>query len=222
MLTVDQVKKLLPSTLATSVTQTYVDRINNAVQDPVIAEHVREAFVTYAGVVKEGRYKVEDYLAAVQYVTYKHMGFSNQDAYFKTFPDRYSNMMARGLTIAEMAPYVHAYSKGKLVNTIMEQSMIPMWVLNQDAYQKAINTQVEIMTTSTNDMARTSAANSILTHLAKPKEAVELKFDIGESKVMTDLKDTLNALAQQQRALIEQGVTTKSIAAANIIDVTPE
>lgn len=221
MLTVADVKKMLPATVATSVTQTYVDQINQCVTDPVIAEHVREAFVTYVGVVRDGRYKIEDYLKAVQYVTYKHMGYTNQDSYFKTFPDRLAALTARGLTVSEMAPYVHAYAKGKMVNAILEQSLIPMWVLNQDAYQKAINTQVEIMTTSQNDMARTAAANSIMTHLAKPKEAVQLNFDIGESKVMTDLRDTMLKMAAQQQQLIQSGATTKSIAHSTIIDVTP-
>ena len=69
-------------------------------------------------------------------------------------------------------------------------------------------------------MVCTQAANSLLTHLAKPKEAGPLvNIDMRESSGMNELRDTLTKLAQQQQALIQAGVTTKSIAEQDIIDV---
>ncbi|MEG1346112.1 MAG: hypothetical protein RSC78_05215, partial [Acidaminococcaceae bacterium] len=41
-------------------------------------------FVVEGKMMKEGKFKTQDYMNAVQYVTYKHMGYSNKDAYFKT------------------------------------------------------------------------------------------------------------------------------------------
>lgn len=40
----------------------------------------------------------------------------------------------------------------------------------QHIYQKAINVQADLMSNANSEMVRMQAANSILTHLAKPKE----------------------------------------------------
>ena len=61
-----------------------------------------------------------------------------------------------------------SYNKNKLVNLILEQSMIPSWVLNQDMYQKALNVQCELMLTANSEKV-SDAANSILTHLKPPQ-----------------------------------------------------
>lgn len=220
MLTVQQVAQALPPNLKGAATQSFVDQINNIVSDPIVAEQVRDNFLSYTKVLQEGKFKTEDYLHAVTYVSYKLMGMSNQDAYFRTFPQRHAQLVARGCPPKDIAAYVSAYNRGKLVNLILEQSLVPTWVLNQDAYQKAINTQVELMTTAQSEMVRTTAANSILTHLQKPKEAGPLvNIDMRESSGMNELKDMLVQLAEKQRELISGGVSTESIAAQRIVDV---
>lgn len=219
MLTIQEVEKALPPNLKTAVTQSFVDRINGIVSDPIVAEQVRNNFISYTKVLQDGKFKTEDYLHAVTYCSFKLMGLSNQDAYFRTFPQRHAALVAKGTSAKDIASYVSMYNKGKLVNMIMEQTLVPSWVLNQDAYQKAINTQVELMTTATSEMVRTQAANSILTHLAKPKEAGPLvNIDMRENSGMNELKDALVKLATQQRELIQSGVSTKSIAEQTIIE----
>lgn len=218
-LTVDQVAKALPANLKGLATQNLADQINNAVSDPVVAEQIRNNFISYTGVLQEGRFKTEDYLNAVIYVSHKLMGMSNQDAYFKTFPHRHAALVAKGTSNKDIAAYVAAYNRGKLVNLILEQTLVPTWVLNQDIYQKAINTQAELMMHANSEMVRTTAANSILTHLAKPKEAGPLiNLDMRETSGMEELKGMLTTLAQKQKELIESGATTKSIAEQNIIE----
>lgn len=219
MLTIQEVEKALPPNLKTAVTQSFVDRINNIVNDPIVAEQVRNNFISYTKVLQDGKFKTEDYLHAVTYCSFKLMGLSNQDAYFRTFPQRHAALVAKGTSAKDIASYVSMYNKGKLVNMIMEQTLVPSWVLNQDAYQKAINTQVELMTTAASEMVRTQAANSILTHLAKPKEAGPLvNIDMRENSGMNELKDALVKLATQQRELIQSGVSTKTIAEQTIIE----
>lgn len=219
MLTIQEVEKALPPNLKSVVTQSFVDRINNIVNDPIVAEQVRNNFISYTKVLQDGKFKTEDYLHAVTYCSFKLMGLSNQDAYFRTFPQRHAALVAKGTSAKDIASYVSMYNKGKLVNMIMEQTLVPSWVLNQDAYQKAINTQVELMTTAASEMVRTQAANSILTHLAKPKEAGPLvNIDMRENSGMNELKDALVKLATQQRELIQSGVSTKSIAEQTIIE----
>lgn len=222
-LTVDQVARALPSNLKKSATQHLVYQLNNIAADPEIAEAIRDNFLSYTKVLAEGRFKAEDYLNAVKFVSFKLMGYSNKDAYFRTFPQRHQALVARGADPQEISAYVSMYAKGKLVNLILEQTLVPTWVLNQDIYQKAINTQAELMMTARSEMVRMNAANSILTHLAKPKEAGPLiNIDMRENSGVNELKDMLGKLAKQQKELIEQGVPTKEIASQKIIDVTPE
>ena len=219
MLTVQQVAQALPPNLKTAATQQFVDQINNIVSDPIVAEQVRDNFISYTKVLQEGKFKTEDYLYAVTYVSFKLMGMSNQDAYCRTFPQRHAALVARGTPAKDIAAYVSAYHRGKLVNLILEQSLVPSWVLNQDAYQKAINTQVDLMTNAQSELVRTQAANSILTHLAKPKEAGPLvNIDMRENSGMNELKNMLVDLATKQRELISNGVPTKAIAEQPIIE----
>jgi hypothetical protein len=220
MLTQEMVVRALPPNLKGAATQQLVDMVNNVVTDPLIAEQVRNNFISYTGVLKDGKFKTEDYLNAVTYVSYKLMGDSNQDAYFKTFPQRYQALTAKGATTKEISAYVSAFNKGKLVNLILEQSLVPTWVLNQDIHQKAINRLSDLMMTADSQKVQADAAIGLLTHLAKPKEAGPLvNFNVPESSGMAEMKELLGKMAAQQQALIAQGVTAKDIAAQKIIDV---
>lgn len=219
MLTVDQIAKALPANLKSAATQQLTDLVNNIVSDPLVAEQVRNNFISYSSVLKEGKFKTEDYLHAVTYVSFKLMGLTNQDAYAKTFPSRYQTLVNKGTSSKDIAAYVSAYNKGKLVNLIREQSMIPTWVLNQDLYQKALNAQADLMMNAQSEMVRTTAANSILTHLSKPKDQnFQINMDLRETSGMNEMKDMLQKMAAQQQALIAQGVSTKAIAAQPIIE----
>lgn len=216
--TLDDVKRAVPSHLRANVTQVLVDNLNNISTDPVVAEDIRNNFVSYTAILKEGRFKLEDYLNAVTYVSYKIMGHSNQDAYAKTFPQRYAALIARGVQQKDIASYVVAYNKGKLVNMILEQSLVPTWVLNQDLYQKAINVQAELMTSANSEKVRQEAANSLLTHLAKPKEG-SFQINIGETENsgMREMRDLLRELAQSQKEAIQGGkMKTVDVAAQRI------
>jgi hypothetical protein len=219
MLTLDIVQRALPSHLKRTVTQNLVDELNNIDKDPEIAATIRENFISYTKVLQEGRFKTDDYLNAVKYASFKLMGDSNQDAYFKTFPQRHHALVAKGATPQEISAYVSMYAKGKLVNLILEQTLVPTWVLNADVYQKAINCLATEMSTARSEMVRVQAANAILTHLKKPEAVGPLiNIDIGNQTGINELRDTLSQLAKTQKELIEKGVSTKEIAAQSIVD----
>ena len=218
-LTVSQVEQALPPNLKHMASQQFVDQINNMVADPLVAEQVRNNFISYTSVLRDGKFKTEDYLHAVTYVSFKLMGMSNQDAYFKTFPQRHANLVAKGTSSKDIATYVSAYNRGKLVNLILEQTLVPTWVLNQHMYQEALNTQAELMIHAQSEMVRTTAANSILTHLAKPKEVGPLiNLDLRENSGMNELKNMLVAVVKQQKEAIEAGVSPKAIAEQRLIE----
>ena len=169
-LTVAQVQQAVPPQFKSQINQAFVDQVNTLVSDPILAEQIRNNVVSYASVLKEGKFKLESYLNAVTYVSYKLMGYSNEESYLRTFPARHAELVAKGTSQKDISAYVSAYNKGKLVNLITEQSLVPSWVLNHGAFQEAINTQVDLMRNANSEKVRCDAANSILTHLAKPKE----------------------------------------------------
>ncbi len=219
MVTIQEVSQALPGNLKTAASQELVDKINNISADPLVAEAVKENFISYASVLKDGRYKTEDYLNAVVYVSYKLMNLTNLDAYQRTFPQRYQALVAKGTSSKDISAYVAAYAKGKLVNALMEQTLVPPWVLNQDVFQKAINVQADLMLNANSEKVRSDAANSILTHLAKPKEAAAaLRIDVNVTDGMNELKDLLGRLAERQKAAIESGMATAEIAAQPLIE----
>jgi hypothetical protein len=218
LLTKKDVTAALPPQFKSSVTDQLVTMINTVTQDQEVAEQVRNNFITYAGVMKDGKFKTQDYLNSVQYVTYKHMGYSNKDAYFKTFPNRHAELVARGTSEKDISAYVSAYHRGKLVNLIMEQSLIPVWIVNQDLFQDALNHQAFLMKNALSEKVQCDAANSILQHLQKPKDAVtNINLDLRENSGLTELKNTLTQLAQAQITAIEAGTPTKVIAGSSLV-----
>jgi hypothetical protein len=219
VLTRDEIEKALPSNLKTAATQQLADTLNNIIADPMIAEQIRENFIGYVGVLKDGKFKTEDYLHAVAYVSFKLMGYSNREAYEKTFPQRMADLIARGAPSKDIAAYVSAYSKGKLVNLIYEQTLIPTWVINQELYQKAINVQADLMLTAQSEKVRTEAANSLLTHLKKPEvKEFQISVENKENSGMLELKEALKSLAAKQVEQIENGMVTRDLAALPLIE----
>lgn len=219
MFSLDEVEQALPPQLKGGLTQDIVDNLNKVISDPEFAGLAKDNMITFVDVLKEGKFKLPDYISAVIYVSYKLMGYPDKECFQKTFPDRYQALVARGCDSRTIAAHVSAYNKGKLVNLVYERSLIPSWVLNQDVYQKAINVQYELMTTAQSEKVRTDAANSILTHL-KPPETKKMQLDIGLSKSddMNALFQHMNDLALRQQKLIELGVPTRDIAHEKIIE----
>mgnify|MGYP000536588755 CR=1 FL=1 len=206
VLTVDQFKKALPAQIKGKVNQKLVDKVNLAISDPEMREVFRDNLLGYANVMSQGKFKLPNYIDAVRYISFKLMGDSNITAYVKTFPVKYQDFLTRGVAEKDIASYVTAYNKSKLVNLIYEQSLVPSWVLNQDKYQKALNVQLELMTTANSEKVRCDAANSILTHLKPPEtQKVELEVGIKEDKVISSLRDTTAELVAQQRLMIQAG-----------------
>lgn len=208
-LTVDVLKKSLPSKYKRNVNDDLLEHINTILDHPELYDDYRNNFLTYISVIQDGKYKLDDYLNAIKYCTHKLMGESNINSFVKTFPNRYQSMIAKGYTAKEMSAHVAMYNKNKLVNTILEQSMIPTWVLNQDLYQKAINVQADLMLNAMSEKVRSDAANSLLVHL-KPPEVKKVELDVGikQNDEIEALRNITAELASQQRRMIEAGVIT--------------
>lgn len=224
-LTIEDVKGAVPANIKNSITQDYVDKLNAVTNDPIMRDHIQRNFVSYTGVMKEGKFKVEDYLSAVSYVSFKLMGMTDKDAYIKTFPDRYTALIAQGVPEKTISSYVSIYKKGKLVNLILEQTMTPAWVLNQHLFQEALNVQASLMRDAESEKVRTEAANSLLTHLKRP-EAVKggLTINMGdeEKKGLSALTNALEQLAKGQQQAIATGAMKTIDVAATPLSVSDD
>ena len=205
-LTVEMFQQALPDKVKKSVNQELIDSVNKTLSDPEMFEAYRDNLLSYTRVMADGRFKVQEYVNAVKYVSHKLMGATNIEAYTKTFPDKYARFVAQGVQAKDIASYVTAYNKSKLVNLIFEQTIIPSYVLNQDLYQKALNVQADLMVSANSEKVRTDAANSLLTHLKMPeKTKVELDINVKEDSSIGALRAATLALAEAQRLAVASG-----------------
>lgn len=225
-LTIEDLKALVPLKLQSAVTQELADKINEINSDvPDATESIKENFITYLEVLQEGKYKLSDYLNAIKYVSFKLLGKTNRDAYRIVFPQRFLRMKESEMAEKDIDSVISAYNRNKLVNKIYEKTIIPSWVLNQDAYQEAINTQVKLMRTASSERVRMMAADSILNHLKRPEniQQAQLNINVNTGSIIDDLQKNLLKLAESQQGMIKLGVTAKDIAEQRIIlDAEPE
>lgn len=219
VLTLEQFKQVLPDNFKKTVNQEFVDQVNQTLADPMMYELYRDNLLSYTQVMRDGKFKLVDYVNAVKYCSHKIMGATNIDAFVKTFPNRYQRFLASGTSQKDIASYITSYNKSKLVNLILEQSLIPSWVLNQDLYQKAINVQAELMINANSEKVRSDAANSLLNHL-KPPEVQKVELDIGmkEHSSLNALRQSTMDLVEQQKKMVASGMlTVKDVAEQRLV-----
>ena len=219
-LTVDQFQRALPAQIKGTVNQQLVDDINKLFNDPVLMHNFRDNLLGFSGVMRDGKFKMQDYINAVKYVSYKLLGSSNIDAYVKTFPDRYQMYIANKTSDKDIASYVSSYNKNKLVNLIYEQALVPTHILNADLLQKAINTQAQIMCDpDVSPKVRSDAANSLMTHLKAPEtKKIELDIGLKQDNTIDDLRRATQELREAQKnAMMLGNASAKDIAHSGIL-----
>lgn len=219
-ITLDQLKKIMPKRQKHNVNQDLVDKLNNLAGDIEERRMFRENLLSYTHVLQDPHVRMDSYIDAVKYVSFKLMGHTNQEAWIKTFPHRYQRLLDDGKSDMFMRATVSGYNKNKIVNTVYEQALIPVHVMNADVFQKAVSTQAELMINpNVSDKVRSDAANSLMTHL-KPPEARKLQLDVAvaEDDSLRDLRHAITDLAKAQKDAIEVGTEdAKKIAEAKII-----
>lgn len=228
MFTIEEIKESLPRSKRKNVTQSIVDTINNLNndEDNIFCDAYKENFITFASVMRSGEYKISDYMNAVKYASFKLMEYTNIDAYQATFPDRYKRYIIKYAYLGDedtirdtrLSAHVAGYNKNKLVNQIMEQSMIAPSIIGQGLFQEALARQAHLMMNAKSELVQTQAANSILVQL-KPPETAKIELDIGlkENDAISELRKATLALAQQNQRAIEAGTITPKDAIEAII-----
>ena len=61
-LSVEQFKAVMPQNHKGSVNQDLMDKINKILSDPIMGEVLRDNLMSYTHVMKDGKFKIEDYL----------------------------------------------------------------------------------------------------------------------------------------------------------------
>jgi len=223
LLTQEQFVRVLPKKLHTQISSELVDQINTTISDPILMEAYRDNLLSYTNVMTDGKFKMHSYLDAVRYVSCKLFGSSNIEAYTKTFPDRYQRFITNNTSQKDIASYVTAYNKTKLVNLIFEQTLIPTHILNADLYQSALNTQAELMLSASSEKVRTDAANSLLTHLRMPDtNKIELDITVKEDSAIADLRASTMKLVGAQKAAISSGAASARQIAHSKLEIAEE
>jgi hypothetical protein len=218
-LTVESLKGVMPKRQKHNINKALVDELNLIVTDPEERDHFRENLLGYTNVLQDPNVRLPTYIEAVKYVSFKLMGYTNQESWIKTFPDRYARLLKDGKDEGFLRATVSCYNRGKVVNMILEQTLVPTYVLNQDLYQKALNVQAQLMMTADSEKVRTEAANSLLVNLKQP-ETTKLDISVGvkEDDSLRELRDATMELIEEQKKAIRAGVNSaQDIAESKII-----
>lgn len=216
-LTNQQFKEALPAQMRSTINQDIIDKINDTLSNPDTYEMFRENIVGYTSVMKQGKFRVSNYIDAVKYVSYKTMGDTNLSAYIKTFPDKHASFIKRGISSKDISSYVSAYNKNKLVSLIYEQSLIPTYILNADKIQAAINNLAVIMAdTDVCSRDRVAASIGLLNNIKAPEtKKIELDVTHKEDSTISILREQTAKLVAQQKLSIESG----EVSAAHVVNV---
>lgn len=210
--TVEQVELALGSK-RNWASQELVTTLNSLEADG--ADLVRENWLTHANILREGTYSMDQYLTAIKYVSLKQMGHTNQQAYSIALSDRYQELVAKGYDDQRISSHVAAYHKGALVQKLLAQSTIPLYMLYQDEAHKAIKTLVKVMEDEDGASPRTraEAADKLLNHIKRPEAAkVELEVSQKQGDGMVELTAMMRDLAKRQLNAIEAGGNVKTVA----------
>ena len=220
LITKEQFKAALPPQIKKSVNQILIDQINATLNEPDALDTLRENLLSYGSVMRDGKFKIPNYINAVKYVSHKLLGRTNKEAYVKTFPDKYLSFVTKGVKERDIASYITAYNKGKLVNLIFEQTLIPSYVLNYNMFQEALNVQADLMLNAKSEKVKSDAANSLLVHLKRPETTkIELDIGVSQDKTLDVLRASTLELVEQQKKLMQEGIlSAKQVAEKVLVD----
>jgi len=218
-MTLDSLKAIMPKASRGNADEELLNLVNGVALDIDVARHYRDNVLTYMSVIRDGRYKFQSYLKAVQYVTYKLMEDSNKDAYIKTFPDRYQRFIDVGKSEKDINSLITAYNKGDLVTRIFEKTIIPPSVAYRDLFHDAMMKEADLMHNAKSETVQEKAARAIL-EIAAPNEEAKVQIDM-------NVKESVDIVAQQERMLemasnrmldlISKGANVKDVANIRLI-----
>ena len=218
-LTLEFVKDAVPKKCKSAVTQEFVDSLNKAMHSSAEGEIFVENFITYTGVINEGRFGLTEYLDAVKFVSCKLLGYTNVDAYKKVFPERWMRMERDGIKKKE--DFAQKYNGNLLVNKIYQQTIVPTWVLNAPLHQKALTELGRMIDDpSVRGMTKVKACEAILNATKQPEVVKnEVQISLGQTDTIAELRSVTAKLADTLKQGLENGQKSlRSVAEERIVD----
>ena len=210
-------KSMLPAG-SRKIDNSLIEKIQALSSDPDLADDYKSKMISYTRVLKDGRYKIDSYIDAIKFTSFKVSGLGITDSYKLTFPDKVAKWAAEGRDSKRISSNISMYNNNELVNLIFEQTMIPTHILNAGMFQEALNVAQDIMHTSGSDMARVQALNAILQNTKAPTTAkIELDIGVKEANVIDNYEEAMNMMVEKQIEIIKAGGNVKDIANAKII-----
>jgi len=210
-LTLDSLKSSLPKFLRDYTTQETYDRVLTSLNED--RDLKRQVAANVKLVQEEDGIRLDELVKATTFVTYKLQGMSDEEAFEMVFPERAARIKAVSGDYRKLyKSRVRAYAHGRLVTRLMEHSIIPAWIRNHGVYQEAVETQLDIMRNGKNDAVRQKAADSLMTHLAKPEKGVpQVQVNVNEGGGLQEVREMLDKLSQTQQKSIIEGTPVKDI-----------
>lgn len=220
MLELIELRDSVPKQHRSKITQQFIDEVNQQVADPDMGELYAKNLVTYASVLQEGRFKLQDYMNATLFVSYKMMNMSSMAAYQKVFTQKCKDMIARNVPTKDIQAYASTYNKTKLVSLIYEQTLIPDHIMYASVRHRAIAKLATLME-SQNEHISHKASDTLLRELKAP-DAAKMTIDIAtqDTGVISDLSKALANLSNTQREkIIDGSLDARTVAHADILEV---
>lgn len=198
------------------------DAVDKALTDPATGQYLRENIVGFKSILRGTRHTINDYINACRFCCLVTSGATDIDAFHAVFPDRFKFLTQPGKSANNLGSGIRAYKRTFLVQRIMEQVRVPLYLLHADQRVRALNTLCEIMEDEdVHPRDRVAAASSLATQLAPPKEALH-KVEITNNQsddIITQLVGTIGKFVDQQQLALNSGkVTVAELGQTKIID----
>lgn len=223
-LDVDELKSALPRELRGKLNDGVIAHIDKLITHPELEHNFKDNLIGFSSVLREGKYKLTDYINACRYVSHVCLGDKNETAYRKTFPTRYRKLVDSKASDKKISAYVSAYNRTKLVQEILAQRITPASVMFNDVFIEAILESSELMRSSKSDIVRQKAAEVLIREL-KPKEDTQINLKIENENTQSHIQDLMEAtkrLTEQQMEIIKQGGKLKDIKDIPIVIDNPK
>ena len=191
----------------TNISDETVDMINAACNDPqFMPGEFLESILTYQNVMKETGASMKEYVRALKFCSiYEINGGNARDAFIRGRADdafikkhQYDKPGTSGyLMIAQAAV---RYRKTPLIQKIMTQAQMPLYLMFQGLRYKAVEVLANEMVEAAYAKDRINAADKLLAHV-KPPENMKVELDIGihESSAIQQLNEQLAEIAAKQK-----------------------
>ncbi len=171
-------------------------------------EEFAEQLVTFSSVLRQGRYKAEGYIKAVQYASYRQMNLSMVASFKRTFPERCfrdGKKKPQG-TVDALASL---YDKTAIVQGIMTQIQIPLHIMMMSERVKAANILAHLMVNAETERIQMESADKLLNHISIP-ETMKVEMDIGvkTDDTIKELNETLTRISEIASNKIQSGTVT--------------